>query len=70
MGHYILLYWVTTSILAARVFHLVAMQTPPLRPCWLVSIGAGLVSIVAGLAAGWFVIPILLLDKIARFLIK
>jgi hypothetical protein len=46
------------------------MQTPPLRPCWLVSIGAGLVSIVAGLAAGWFVIPILLLDKIARFLIK
>ncbi len=63
MGHYILLYWVTTSILAAWVFHSVAMQTPPLRPDWLVSI-------IAGLVAGWFVIPILLLDKIARFLTK
>ena len=59
MGHYILWYWVSTSILAAWVFYSVAVQDRALRPDWLVSV-----------VAGWFVIPILLLDKIARFLTK
>ena len=63
MGHCILWYWVSTSILAAWVFYSVAVQDRALRPDWLESV-------VAGIVAGWFVIPILLLDKIARFLTK